>query len=102
MALALVSLGGAWAILTGALELVAAVRFRQVIAHEFLLGLSGVLSILFGVVVLAQPSIGVSTFALLFGVYTILAGILQLWLGLRLRSLGEQVRGGGVLGSAVP
>jgi uncharacterized membrane protein HdeD (DUF308 family) len=103
MAVALVSLGGAWAILTGALEVVAAVRFRKFITNEFLLGLSGVLSIVFGIAVLAQPAIGIATFALLFGTYAVLVGIAQVWLGLRLRGLREHVRDGGeVVGSVVP
>src|SRR5262245_17783300 len=41
--LALVYVVGAWAIVTGLLEIVAAVRLRQVISTEWLLGLSGVL-----------------------------------------------------------
>jgi uncharacterized membrane protein HdeD (DUF308 family) len=90
MAVALVSLFGGWAVLTGVLEIVAAIRFRRVIPNEFVLGLGGVLSIIFGVLVVAQPSIGGTTLALLFGSYAVLIGIAQLWLGLLLRRLGER------------
>jgi uncharacterized membrane protein HdeD (DUF308 family) len=93
MVVALVSLAGALAILTGVLEVVAAVRSRQFISNEWLLGLSGVVSIVFGIAVLAQPAIGVVTFALVFGANAVLVGIAQVWLGLRLRSLAD-VRGG--------
>jgi len=92
MALGLASLAGAWAVLTGVLEIIAAVRFRQIIDNELLLGLGGVLSILFGVLVLAQPSIGAETFALIFGLYAILVGIAQVWLGLRLKGFDEDMR----------
>jgi uncharacterized membrane protein HdeD (DUF308 family) len=103
MTTALVSLVGAWAVLTGVLEVVASIRFRQVIADEFLLGLSGVLSLVFGVVILAQPNIGAVTFALLFGAYAVLVGLAQVWLGLRLRSLGNDVRPvAEAVGSATP
>jgi uncharacterized membrane protein HdeD (DUF308 family) len=91
MAVALVSVLGAWAVITGVLEFVAAIRFRKVVTNEFLLALSGVLSAVFGVAILAQPNIGAITFALLFGVYAIAVGIAQLWLGLRLRRLGERL-----------
>ena len=91
MAVALVSVLGAWAVLTGVLEVVAAIRFRREIPNEFLLAVSGVVSVVFGVAVLAQPSIGAVTFALLFGVYAIVVGGAQVWLGLKLRSLGEQL-----------
>jgi uncharacterized membrane protein HdeD (DUF308 family) len=89
MSVALVSVLGAWAVLTGVLEIVAAIRFREVIDNELLLGLGGVLSVVFGLVVLAQPATGAATFAILFGVYALLVGIAQVWLGLRLRSLAE-------------
>lgn len=102
MTVALVSVGGAWAILTGALELVAAFRFRRYIANEFLLGLGGVVSIVFGVAVLAQPSIAVITFGLLFGVYAVVGGIVQLWLGLNLRRLRERGHAGEVVRATVP
>jgi uncharacterized membrane protein HdeD (DUF308 family) len=103
MAVALVSLAAAWAILTGALEVVAAIRFRQFIDNEWLLGIGGVVSIVFGVAVLVQPTIGIVTFALVFGAYAVLVGIAQVWLGLRLRSLGAEVRGSAAtIGTANP
>lgn len=89
MAVALVSLVGGWALLTGVLEIVAAIRFRQVIPNEFVLGLGGVLSMIFGVLVLAQPDIGAATLALLFGAYAVLVGVAQVWLGLLLKRLGQ-------------
>lgn len=92
-ALALVYLIGAWAILSGVLEIAAAIRLRHIVTNEWLMGLSGVLSIVFGAVVLAQP--GSSAFALvfLFGFYAILAGISQISLGLRLRGLRVSLQG---------
>ena len=91
LALALVYLVGAWAIATGAIEIVAAIQLRRLISGEWLLGLGGVLSVVFGVVVLAQPSVGAFALVLLFGFYTILVGASQVTLGLRLRSLGHDL-----------
>jgi uncharacterized membrane protein HdeD (DUF308 family) len=86
-AVALVSLVGAWAVLTGALEIVAAFRFRQVIPNEFLLALGGLLQIAFGVVILVQPSLGAATLAVVLGLYAALLGVAQIWLGLQLKRL---------------
>src|SRR5215471_8503567 len=91
MSVALGSVLGAWALVTGVLEIIAAIRFRRFIPNEFLLIVGGVLSIVFGVAVLAQPSIAAVSVAVLFGAYAIVVGIAQLWLGLRLRSMGEQL-----------
>jgi uncharacterized membrane protein HdeD (DUF308 family) len=92
MALALVYVVGFWAIVTGLLEIVAAIRLRDVISGEWLMGLSGVVSIIFGVLVLAQPSSGALALVYLFGFYAILAGLSQIGLGFRLRGLGADVR----------
>src|SRR5438874_2064527 len=48
-ALALLSLIAAWAIVTGIIEVVAAVRLRRVISNEWLLALAGIASMVFGV-----------------------------------------------------
>jgi len=92
MALALVYVAGFWAIVTGLLEIVAAIRLRDVISGEWLMGLGGVLSIVFGILVVAQPNAGALTLVYLFGFYAILAGISQIGLGFRLRGLSENVR----------
>ncbi len=92
MALALVYVAGFWAIVTGLLEIVAAIRLRDVVSGEWLMGLGGVLSIIFGVLVVAQPNSGALALVYLFGFYAILAGISQVALGFRLRGLGADVR----------
>jgi uncharacterized membrane protein HdeD (DUF308 family) len=91
MALALVYVVGFWAIVTGLLEIVAAIRLRDVISGEWLMGLSGALSILFGLLVVAQPDSGAIALVYLFGFYAILAGVSQIGLGFRLRGLNEDV-----------
>jgi uncharacterized membrane protein HdeD (DUF308 family) len=69
----------AWAIVTGVLEIVAAVRLRKEIEGEFWLALAGVLSIAFGVMLIARPGAGalsvlwiIASFAIAFGVSLIL------------------------------
>ena len=91
-ALALVYVIGAWAIVTGVLEIVAAIRLRKVITNEWLMGFSGAISIVFGAVVLAQPGTGALALVFLFGYYAILAGVSQIALGFRLRGLGDTLQ----------
>ena len=89
--LALVYVVGAWAVVTGVLEIVAAIRLRQVMSDGWLMGLSGALSIVFGVLVFLQPNAGAYALTFIFGFYAILTGISQAWLGFRLRSLGQDL-----------
>jgi uncharacterized membrane protein HdeD (DUF308 family) len=86
-ALVLVLMIGAWAIITGVFEIVAAIRLRQVITGEWLLVLSGIVSILFGVLVFAFPLAGAVGISWVLGVYTMIAGIILISLGVRLRKL---------------
>jgi uncharacterized membrane protein HdeD (DUF308 family) len=85
-AFALVIFIGAWAVATGALEIVAAIRLRRYIKGEWLLALSGTLSLLFGLMVIAVPGAGAIGIAWILGVYAAAAGIVLITLGVRLRS----------------
>src|SRR5262249_13662616 len=85
-ALALVFIIGAWAILTGVAEIGGAIRIRQHVMGEWLLAIAGVLSILFGILILAVPLTGALIITLWFGAYALLFGVVLLGLGFRLRS----------------
>ncbi len=83
--LAIVLLVAFWAMVTGVLEIIAAVSLRNEIQGEWLLGLSGILSILFSVVLFVNPGIGAVTLIWLIGIYAIVFGVAMIFLGLRLR-----------------
>jgi uncharacterized membrane protein HdeD (DUF308 family) len=83
-----------WAIVTGLLKIAAAVRLRAEIDNEWSLGLSGLGSVVFGVLLAVWPGAGVLALVWLIGAYAIMFGLLLLWLSLRLRA--------GVVGSPAP
>jgi uncharacterized membrane protein HdeD (DUF308 family) len=85
-ALVLVWVIAAWAIMTGIFEIVAAIRLRKHIQGEWLLALAGVVSIVFGVVVIGEPLAGALVVALTVGAYACVFGMVMIALGLRLRS----------------
>jgi uncharacterized membrane protein HdeD (DUF308 family) len=74
-----------WAIFTGVLEIVAGIRLRKVLAHEWLLLLIGVLSLLFGLFILFAPGAGALAIVLWIGAYALVFGVFLLALAFRLR-----------------
>lgn len=87
-ALALLAVIAIWAVLTGIAEIAAAIRLRREIRGEWLLATSGVLSIVFGVLLLVFPASGVLALMWLIGAYAIIYGVLLIGLGLRLHRWG--------------
>jgi uncharacterized membrane protein HdeD (DUF308 family) len=85
-ALALVIFIGAWAIVTGAIEVAAAVKLRKEISGEWLLALSGLLSIAFGLLVLTFPFAGAVGISWVLGSYAMIGGVVLIALGVKLRS----------------
>lgn len=75
----------AWALVTGALEVAAAIRLRRVITGEWLLALSGVLSMGVGVLLMLFPGTGAVAVVLWIGAYALVSGALLVALALRLR-----------------
>lgn len=82
----IVGLVAAWAIITGIFELAAAIRLRRHIAGEWLLILSGAVSILFGIFVFWAPVVGALAIVWWLGIYALIFGILLLSLSMRLRT----------------
>ena len=95
--LVLLYLIAAWAIVTGIVEIIAAVRLRREITGEWLLALGGLASIVFGVILLVRPLAGALAVAWLIGIYAIVFGVIIILLAFRLRRHRES---GGVPSTA--
>ena len=81
------------AIVRGAFEIYAAIRLRHEIDDEWILGLSGVMSIIFGGLIMWRPGAGLIAIALLIGAYMMALGVFGVALSLRLRSMGRTLSG---------
>ncbi len=78
----------AWAIITGVLEIATAIRFRRIIQGEFLFILTGIISILLGVVLAMMPVAGLIAWVYVIGAYAIVFGALLIGFAWRLRGMG--------------
>lgn len=84
-ALFLLTIIAVWALLTGLLEIAAAILLRRRIQGEWVLALSGVLSVTFGILLILFPGQGALALVWLIGSYAILFGVLLMGLGFRIR-----------------
>ena len=90
-ALALLYLIAAWALVTGGLEIAAAIRLRKVITGEWLLVLTGIASVALGVLLILFPEPGALAVVLWIGAYALVSGVLLIALGIRLRSWAKSL-----------
>ena len=86
----------AWAAVTGVLQIVAAIRLRNEIRGEWLLGISGALSVVLGIAVffiaLSNPAVSVVAVGWMIGFYALFAGFALIGLAFRLRKAAKQVQ----------
>ena len=82
---AFVALTAAWAVITGALMLVASRRLTEQLGR-WMLVLAGVLSLLWGVMLIAAPFAGAIVLTWWMGAYALLFGATLIGLSVRLRS----------------
>lgn len=88
-ALALLFYIAVWAICSGVLEIVSALRLRREIEGEWMLILSGAASVLFGYILMARPGAGAIAILWIIAVYAIFFGVLRVLLALKLRKFAD-------------
>lgn len=84
-ALALLLLIAVWAIAVGVMQIVGAIRMGKESGHEWLLMASGAVSVLFGVLLLAQPKTGALALLLVIAVYAVIYGVTLVAFAFRLK-----------------
>ncbi len=82
--LVLIYMIASWAVITGILEIAAAIRLRN--SSEWVLGLGGLVSIGLGVLLFFQPAAGGLAIIWTIAAYALIFGILLVILGFRLRN----------------
>ncbi|MEU9830875.1 HdeD family acid-resistance protein [Streptosporangium sp. NPDC048047] len=92
-ALALLLLIAAWAVVVGITEIMAGIRLRRAATGEWAFILSGVLAVLFGVLLFAWPAAGALAVVWLIGTMAIVYGVALVALAFRVRALHSRRAG---------
>ena len=92
-ALAFLYLLAAWAIITGILELIAPLSFPMSFGRGALMVLAGLVSIVFGILIAAQPASGLLAVVWLIGIYAIVVGVLYIVAYFEARSVVSSLAG---------
>ncbi len=91
-ALALLVYIAVWAIATGVVQIVAAIRLRKEIKGELFLGLAGLASIIFGTILVLRPEVGALAVIWMIAAYAILFGVLLIALGFEMRGVSKRLK----------
>lgn len=87
-ALFLLFIIGGWSVAHGIFTIIGAIQLRKEIRHEWLLILSGAVSVLFGIMIIASPGPGAVVLLWMIAAYAVAFGILLVGFALRLRIHG--------------
>ena len=82
----------AWAIVTGAMRIAMAVRLRKEIEGEWLLGLSGAVSICLGLFIMVRPAVGALGLLYFVAAWAILLGVLLVAFAFKARQFANRAR----------
>lgn len=86
-AIGLLLLIAAWALVMGIFQIIAAIRLRKVIENEWWLVIAGVISILFGLLMILNPGAGALAVMWVIGAYAIVFGVMLFMSALRMRKV---------------
>lgn len=76
-----------WAVVRGLIDVAEALAVRRELPHEWLMLINGVVTLLFGIWILAVPTAGARAIVWLAGAYSLIHGILLLCVGWRVRRI---------------
>lgn len=88
---ALLYIIAAWALVVGVAQIATAISMRKAISNEWTLGIAGLLSILFGALLVISPGTGALALTWAIGWYALVWGATLLWLAWKVRAEAKRV-----------
>ena len=79
-----------WAIFSGIAEIVAGIQARKVIDNEWMLIIGGILSVIFGILLIIWPGSGALALTWLIGIFAVIYGIAMIALSFKMKNLAPK------------
>ena len=90
-AILLLYLIAAWAIVRGTFDIVTAIQLRKEISYEWALVVSGIISIIFGIVLVSNPGEGALAMVVVIGAFALVFGVVMIVLAFRVRKFPKRL-----------
>ncbi len=78
-----------WALISGIMQIIYAIKLRKVISSEWIAILSGVISIIFAVVLFSNVVASGNAVVMVIGIFAIISGIMYIMLSFKIKGLGK-------------
>lgn len=83
------TLVGVWAAIMGLLQIIMAIRLRKKISNPMLFTFNGIITLVVGLLLFYSPMATLGTLLIIIGVLSVLAGILMIYLGFKVKGIRE-------------
>jgi uncharacterized membrane protein HdeD (DUF308 family) len=83
------TLVGIWAAIMGLLQIIVAIRLRKKISNPMLFTFNGIITLVLGLLLFYSPMATLGTLLIIIGVLSVLAGILMIYLGFKVKGIRE-------------
>jgi uncharacterized membrane protein HdeD (DUF308 family) len=81
----------AWAIVSGLLQIIMAIRLRKIITNEWFMIFNGIISIIFGVILAGNLITGAGVILMIIGIFAVISGVFTLMLSFKIKNFSTQI-----------
>lgn len=78
---------GIWALISGVMQIIFALKLRKVIENEWIAVIGGIISIIFALVLFFNVAASANAVVMVIGVFAIISGIMQMILSFKIKGL---------------
>lgn len=78
-----------WAITGGIMQIIYAIKLRKEINNEWMAIFNGVITLIFGILVLTNIIAGASALVMIFGIFALISGFLLIGLSFKVKGIGK-------------